>query len=412
MLDKSSLPKTENNFFTGAFIIITIAFLVALGPYLNKHFISTQVLVPCLFIIALFYDTKTFNKKNTELIWFILIFIGGLSSVFYYQFYDNYFLNLKSLFGALLSAYIPIALNKKSDYSLYFHAGYILAAILLVIIMYSNGNFSFGDFASRVDYRDRFMLNANAYSYFCFFGNFSLFFLHQKYKNWPFAILLIVLPALFVIIAFVTQSRGGLFLIILINTVYWLFVNIPSKSNSVKRALRRLIIAIALCSVTVQFVSIYQNSRIKSRIEGGAVGEDSRSLLITNSFDLLEINPIFGVGLGQVPRLNKIGQFSHNSYVEIIAEQGIIGGIMLLMLFGIPLKKSWQLLKRNAKDPIYRLLFLFLITFYIYNNLYVFYKFPFSMMYFFLVVSIINKRFYCFESDNLILPKQKDNQCR
>ena len=386
----SLMYREQNNILIGTLVTVTIICLIAIGPYFRIQNIVTNGLIPGLFLLAFFYDARSFHQNNSEFIWLLLIFVGGLTSIFYYRYYDAYVTNLSIFFGAVLSAYIPVGLNKKKDYGLYFHIGYIIAALLLIGIMYNNGNFSFSNFASKVDYRNRFMLNANMYSYMSFFANFSLFFLHQRYQSKLITILLLVLPILFLIISFVTQSRQGLILISLVNIVYWLFINVPRNNNSLKKTFRKIIIITALIGLSVKFVDVYQNSRIKNRIEG-TTERDSRGSLIANSIEVFTMYPILGVGLGQLPLLNKIGQFSHNSYVEILAEQGIIGGIMLLMLFGIPLKKCMTLFRHKPDDPYIRLLLLFFISFYFYNNIYVFYKFPFSMMYFFLVISMQNK---------------------
>jgi len=253
-----------------------------------------------------------------------------------------------------------------------------------------NVNFSISNFATDINYRDRFLLNANAYSYFSFFANISLFYLHQRHKTALLTVLLFLMPILFIVISFVTQSRSGLVMIILINLIYWLFIAKKYNINPFLKLLRKLLTVSILIVLTLNFLNIYQNSRIKNRVDTSLNQGDARGSLIQQSLDVFYENPIVGVGLGQLPLYNNIGQFSHNSYVEILAEQGIIGGIFLFMLFFIPLKKSFQLFRRFPKNSIIRLNLLFFISFYIFNNVYPFYKFPFSMMYFFLIISYQN----------------------
>jgi O-antigen ligase len=263
--------------------------------------------------------------------------------------------------------------------------------LLLVAIMYYEGNFNFTNFASKVDYRDRFLLNANAYSYFSFFANFSLLYLYQKYKSKFWLLLLIILPILFIIISFATQSRSGIFIIILINTCYWIFINKTNHSNQLKKIVKGIFVFSAFIIICLQFIKIYENSRIKSRIEVTGTKVDSREVLVYESMRVFGNSPYLGVGLGQLIYHNGIGQFSHNSYVEILAEQGIIGGILLIFLFGIPLRKCWHLLKINPNEEILKINLLFFVSFYLFNNIYPFYKFTFSMMYFFIIISMQNK---------------------
>ncbi|RKR07186.1 O-antigen ligase [Maribacter vaceletii] len=379
---------SRQSFPIGLLIITTIIFLLSFGPYLGLHKLTTLCLIPLLFIIALKHDLKTITENKREFLLILLILIISVSTAFYYISYSDFTSGLNRLLGAVLISFVPIALNNRQDYTTYFHLGYLLATISLIVIMYLNGNFGFTNFASKVDYRDRFLLNANAYSYYSFLANFSLFYLYQKYKNWFVQLLLIVIPILFLIISFVTQSRSGLLLIILINVCFWLFINKAQNPTKVQKITRNLGIAVVFIFISIQFVKTYENSRIKNRVDSTTTRVDARELLIIDSIDAFSKHPIFGVGLDQLPYYTRFGQYSHNSYIEIIAEQGIFGGVLLILLFGFPLRQSWLLLVKHPKNNVIKLNFLFFITFYIFNNFYPFYKYAFSMLYFFLVISI------------------------
>ncbi|WP_324027964.1 O-antigen ligase family protein [Maribacter sp. BPC-D8] len=382
-MEKTNQPKL----LLGIFIIFIIVFLNALGPFFQLQQIVTLGLLPFLAGIAFIYDSNSFHSNKKEFFIFLTLFILSLITIYYYKGYDEYTTSLSSLFGAVISAYIVIGLVTNVNYSIYFHIGYILSILFLFGIMVINGNIT-TDFASALAVRDRFLLNANAYSYFCVFANFSLFYLYLKFKNRLILILLLVLPLLFLIIAFTTQSRAGLLLITLINICFWIFVNKPKTINSFYKVFRKLIILISILLLAFQFIKIYEGSRIQNRVEIKENTKDSRELLIEKGIEVFQENPIFGVGLGQFPLYNKFGLFTHNSYTEILAEQGLVGGILLFSLFLIPTFKSYRNYRRDKKNPLYKFYLLFFITFLIYNNFYVFYKFPFSMMYFFLIITL------------------------
>ncbi|AIY13939.1 MULTISPECIES: O-antigen ligase family protein [Cellulophaga] len=399
-----------SSYILGCFIVFVIICLNALGQYFQKQQVVTLVLLPALFAIAFIKDDKSYNLCKTEFFAFILIFLTSITTAFYYVNYDAFIRNLSLLFGSILATYIVIGLNKKYDNMFYFHIGYILSIILLVIIMYINGNINFSNFASVVDFRDRFMLNANAYSYYSLFANFSLFYLYLKYKNNLLAILLLVLPIFFLIIAFTTQSRSGLYLIILINVFFWLFINKSNNNTPIKKILIRFSLFIIFITITLKFVEIYQGSRIQGRISTYSNKVDSREVLIYDGLNIFSENIIFGVGLGQFPFYNNYGLFSHNSYVEILAEQGIIGGILLLILFGVPLYRSYKLLLLDKKNEFLKCNLFFFVIFIIYNNVYVFYKFPFSMLYFFMILTLQNKVYKeTFEKNLKIKHKELQN---
>tara|TARA_R110001606_G_scaffold213749_3_gene361649 strand:- start:10 stop:1188 length:1179 start_codon:yes stop_codon:yes gene_type:complete len=382
-MKKSKQSKT----LLGIFIIFVIVFLNALGPFFQLQQIATMGLLPILAGIAFLYDGKSIHTKNKEFIIFLMILLLSFTTIYYFKGFDEFTTTLSSLFGAVVAAYIAIGLTKKVDFSLFFHIGYIFSILTLFIIMIINGNIS-ANFASAIDFRDRFMLNANAYSYFCIFANFSLFYLYLKFKNKLLFISTLILPLLFLVIAFTTQSRAGLLLITTINICFWLFINKPINPSKFRKITRKFVIILALIILGFQFLKIYQGSRIQNRVTQTANKKDSREILIEEGIEVFIQNPILGVGLGQFPFYSKYRLFTHNSYTEILAEQGVIGGILLFSFYLIPTFKSIKNYRSDKNNPLYKFYLLFFITFLIYNNFYVFYKFPFSMMYFFLIISL------------------------
>ncbi|SFR81977.1 O-antigen ligase family protein [Maribacter stanieri] len=382
-MKKSKQSKT----LLGIFIIFVIVFLNALGPFFQLQQIATMGLLPILAGIAFLYDGKSIHTKNKEFIIFLMILLLSFTTIYYFKGFDEFTTTLSSLFGAVVAAYIAIGLTKKVDFSLFFHIGYIFSILTLFIIMIINGNIS-ANFASAIDFRDRFMLNANAYSYFCIFANFSLFYLYLKFKNKLLFLSTLILPLLFLVIAFTTQSRAGLLLITTINICFWLFINKPINPSKFRKITRKFVIILALIILGFQFLKIYQGSRIQNRVTQTANKKDSREILIEEGIEVFIQNPILGVGLGQFPFYSKYRLFTHNSYTEILAEQGVIGGILLFSFYLIPTFKSIKNYRSDKNNPLYKFYLLFFITFLIYNNFYVFYKFPFSMMYFFLIISL------------------------
>lgn len=382
-----SPTKKRPSIVLGLFIIFVIIFLNALGPYLQLQQIATLGLVPALAFIAFFYDMADFGKGKKEFVLLAIILVLSLITIFDYIGFEEFLRNFYLLLGAVLSAYIVIGLTKDTDFTTYFHIGYILTIILLFAIMIFEGNISLS-FATAIDYRDRFLLNANAYSYYCVFANFSLFYLYLNYRNKLILVLLAILPIIFLVLAFTTQSRAGLVLIILINVLFWVFVNKSYNLSGFKKLARTFLLIAAFIFLSIKFLQVYEGSRISSRVNVTSQREDSRQVLFWEGIEVFMDNPIFGAGLGQFPFYSQYKLFTHNSYTEILAEQGIIGAIFLFILYFTPAIKSFKNFRLDPKDPILRCNLLFFVVFLLYNNAYVFYKFPFSMMYFFLIVSI------------------------
>ncbi len=395
------MEKRKYSLIISILIILTIVFLNSLGPYLKMEQVTTFFLLPLLGVITFLKNIKEEKRINFELVTLFGIIVISLFSIYYYVNFESLTRNFSIIIGAFICAFIPTSLNRNSNYENFFHYGFIISIIILIIIMYINGNLDLTNFASNAGRRDRFLLNANFYSYISYFANISLFYLYLKNKNKLLLIALIVLPIFFIIVSFTTQSRSGILFILFINVTFWLIIN-QNNYRGLKGKFKIIFISISLILLSFQFINIYSNSQVKNRVSNTVV--DSREVLVKEAINVFIENPIFGVGLGQFPYYNTYGLFSHNSYTEIMSEHGIIGLILLLILFLNPFFKSLKNFKHNISDPRIKLNVLFFFTFLLYNNAYVFYKATYAMMYFFLIISIQNN----FNQKNHNIKSQKN----
>lgn len=85
-------------------------------------------------------------------------------------------------------------------------------------------------------------------------------------------------------------------------------------------------------------------------------GDMSRIALWTGAFSMFSSSPIIGTGIGlfmdRLPEYSDhVGQYAHNSYLQILAETGLLGlGSFLWFLWAL-ISASWVKLK-ETKDPI------------------------------------------------------------
>jgi len=90
----------------------------------------------------------------------------------------------------------------------------------------------------------------------------------------------------------------------------------------------------------------------QTRTEQGTLDDSvtSRLYLWQKGMGLFNQSPIIGIGFNTVNFLD-LGGYSdtHNIYVKILAEQGIVGFTIFILLFWLALKSGWQLYK-NSKD--------------------------------------------------------------
>lgn len=379
-MNKSSIINIQ-----GVLLSIFIIINVAIGRYFNIQEWSSQIILPIIAVLSIKFFILD-KKKNSILLVYVFLIVYALFGVFFLKDLDFFLNDFKNIIFALMASMGAYVFVKSRNVDNYVHLSFIIASLLLIYFAYQNKNFTLLGFSSLSGRRDRFLFNANYYSYISYFANISILFLHLKYKSRTTFAGTIVLPILFMILAFITQSRSGLLFVILINSCFWFFINKPESLKSFKGLFR----VIGLLSVSVflifKFLSIYSESNIQNRVSNGT--EDARSHLAKKGIEVFVEQPFTGVGLGQFPLQTRLRQFTHNSYAEILSEQGVLGGILLLFILVAPFLRGVSNIKRYKKDPFCKLQLLFFATFILYNNFYVFYKFPYAMLYFFTIVAL------------------------
>ena len=87
----------------------------------------------------------------------------------------------------------------------------------------------------------------------------------------------------------------------------------------------------------------------ETKTEEGTLDHSSaaRLELWKSSIDLFSKNPITGVGFNVFSFLEYQNNDPHNIYLKILAEQGIVGLIILLLIFWFSLKSGWELYRKS-----------------------------------------------------------------
>jgi hypothetical protein len=106
---------------------------------------------------------------------------------------------------------------------------------------------------------------------------------------------------------------------------------------------------------------VIQNVLFSSTISG-AIDVSGRSELISRGFELFNTNPLWGIGFGHYSFGGMYEQYPHNFIVELLAEIGIIGISLMIILSSYSIYKGRQvllLLHRHNFKPYIVLLPLF-----------------------------------------------------
>lgn len=148
--------------------------------------------------------------------------------------------------------------------------------------------------------------------------------------------------------AIVTFSRGGvitgLMMVVFVLIAAYLFSN-----SSGKRKLRWVVILSGVLALTIWSYSViqtrglitkrYANEDARGRVKGDRLG--GREQIIGTELELFKENPVVGVGIGMGKsyREEMLGQevASHNEITRLLAEHGMFGILILLILFITPI---------------------------------------------------------------------------
>ena len=67
------------------------------------------------------------------------------------------------------------------------------------------------------------------------------------------------------------------------------------------------------------------------------------------SVEIAEKNPVLGVGFNTFPYLGFSLADTHNIYIKVLAEQGVIGLLLILLILFLAIQNGWKLYK-HADD--------------------------------------------------------------
>jgi O-antigen ligase len=201
------------------------------------------------------------------------------------------------------------------------------------------------------------LLNANAYSQVLMFG--VLFALRQwlvgsvRHRlGWKTALVLVAFIGLGVYgIVDLTGSRKGIVMTVaagVLIAVYWVWHQ-PIR----RRLLVSVLVVIALAGIGYGLYRSPQTARI-TEVSGFLQGESVRDTGLAKRSGMLEEavhlwlqRPFTGWGLDQFRNVSGWNTYSHDNYVELLANQGIVGCLLYLMVYVSTLASLARSLQRS-----------------------------------------------------------------
>lgn len=360
-------------------IFFSIPLLAVIGPVYKIQLFVTSLYVPLLFIIS-FISSKNahFLHYKPVLLYFLFFFLTLLSFIPATD-TDAFLGELKTQIGSIIFGLtlFNFAITNP-EYIKYVFFSCIFATYIFAIYLFNQGFLSVS-LVNEARYRiEDETFNANLFPYYIFLASFSFFFLFHIYKSKVLKYLYFISIPLYTLIIFSSASRGGLLIFIFINAVYWLYVGSSKAPNFVKStfiAIGIFLLSLPLLSYAAYYIIENTNmgQRFNSLAEEG--DETIRVVLVKLAFQKFLEFPILGVGSGNFRTLNRYGLFSHNNFMEILVNNGIISFLAYISIFVVLFQNAFFIQKRAQSiqhKKISILAMLFILSFFGYSFFYVF----------------------------------------
>jgi|WetSurMetagenome_2_1015567.scaffolds.fasta_scaffold16426_4 O-antigen ligase len=369
-------------------ILVVIMFFVIFVPssfHQIINSISLYLFIPVLFVYSVIKYPKLIIIYK-PLTYLLLLFCWSLITSIKSTDLDLTIREIRQLLGVFMLCYIFVFYCFTNPKYIYiFYLLYILKFFTIFYFALNNG-LQVADV--RFDIEE---LNANMFGYFGFFSIVSAFFLWQsgQYKllNSMFLFVLFALCLfLSVISCFIAASRAGIAISVLA-AVSLLIIYIFNTSS--KKAIWGIVMLIILGAILVPVLSsYYEGSVLESRFQIEDLQNESRYHLIMRAVEVGCQNPLFGVGPGNYELYSGNMQFSHSTYTELFANNGVIALLLFISILYSFLKKNMSLYSSGQhlrKNAMY--FFCFILLYILYNLFYGFHLSLFLMGFFFVVLA-------------------------
>lgn len=228
----------------------------------------------------------------------------------------------------LLSALIFSSIyDRREDYIGLLNAIIIADVIMIVLLVLLAGSVS--SFLSIVsdDELSTLFIQKNIIAFSMSIGIIVSLYLVLFQKHWFFFITLV----LFVLVLFCTGSRRGLLTMFLGLGGLYYFNSKVNNGNILKLVIGVTVSIFVFMSLLQLDIFSNMNERLTSLILGLgnknelSSSDEYRFILINKAFEMFKENPVLGHGAGAFKAKAGFGIYSHNNYVELLANYGLVG---------------------------------------------------------------------------------------
>lgn len=307
-------------------ICVFFAAIVSLLPD-SINAIALYAVLPSAFIVTFLGTRQIFVNKYFNLLTILYIWI--LISTLWATNLDLALNHLKQCLGSFILCYI-ITVKARDIRNI--ELLYLLFVVILLMDWYYAYNNIFNVIEVGVERINDEKLNANTLAYHTFYATFAIYILGEVCPNRRkmYDILFILMLPLSFFTAIYTASRQVL--IIQLPLISILLYIRYLKNNTIGKKFYFVFIVILMSLIILpRVINIYDNSYLKERNEL-SIEDDSRTKLAKDAIKVgLDYFPL-GVGPDNYVVYSYNKHFSHNTYTELFANEGIVGLVIYLVI--------------------------------------------------------------------------------
>ena len=374
-------PKTISR-STIILCLFFAAFVSKLSDALNG--MALYMLLPLAFFLSFIKCEKI--APNRYMTFLILLYVWECFSSLWALYPSTANAELKRVLGAFLLTYIMAVNGKERSMLKYLYVMFII--LYLGAWIYASHS---GLIMAELDGKERLndaKLNANTMAYYTFYVTFACFCLSSvidsKFWSRIWKYLFLAMIPLSFYVALVTASRQ----VIVIQVPLISFLLYERYYRQAGRKTRTIFICISMAIVLLaaqKVMDIYDNSFLATRAEKD-LSEDSRFFILQDAIKVGFDHFPFGVGAGNYVHYSFSQNFSHCSYTELFANNGVVGlGLYVALLYRF-IKLQWRRY-RWTKDRQIMVFLFFGLIFAFYQFFYVFYTDLWLIAFFVLVAT-------------------------
>lgn len=385
------------------FIIVVCVIFAAIVSINSEalNSIALYMAIPLAFILCFIKSGKLCPNKYQGLL--MALYIWDTFSYLWAQYLLNANIELHRILGAFLLTYIMSVGGSDKSIRKYLYISFIILYIGAWYYAYNN-SLVFLEVTNIKERLGDHKLNANTMAYYTFFATISIYLLStmeisNKWKKIYNIVFLLMIPLSF-FVALVTASRQVL--IIQIPLISMLIFERYYKSAIRRTKIMFIFITVITFIILPPIVwNIYNNSFLAVRSEVN-VADDVRWTILKDAFRVGIENFPFGVGAGNYIRYSMTHHFSHCSYAELFANNGIIGLFIYCYLLFYYVLIQWKRFK-YTHDRQFIVFLIFGIIYIVDQVFYVFYTDLWLIAFFVLVATHSNAHYKQITTKNNIV---------